>query len=196
MLKKRKRAPVKQIWIFDLEFYRIILDEAHKIRNSSTNFFKSMMRVPAERKLCLTGTPFVNRPSDIHSLLAFLGEEPLADKTTFTGFVVQPIMEAKEIGLSRLRTVMSHLALRRTKALVTATIQLVSKEVIVHHVELDQGFHASTHEVLYETARAAFLSLLRSDSKILFSNFYAFLTLVLRVRQSCCSGYLVPTRGP
>lgn len=81
MLKKRKRAPVKRTWIFDLEFYRIILDEAHKIRNSNTNFFKSMMRIPAERKLCLTGTPFVNRPSDIHSLLAFVGAEPLADKT-------------------------------------------------------------------------------------------------------------------
>jgi len=191
-LKKRKRAPVKKTWIFDLEFHRIILDEAHKIRNSNTNFFKSMMRIPAQRKLCLTGTPFVNRPSDIHSLLAFLDAQPLAEKSLFVGMVVKPIMEAKEIGLSRIRTMMSHLALRRTKALVDSSIQLVPKEVILRHVEFSEGFHATTHDVLYETARAAFISLLRSGTKHVFRNFYAFLVLVLRVRQSCCSGYLVP----
>jgi DNA repair protein RAD5 len=140
----------------------------------------------------LTGTPFVNRPSDIHSLLAFLGAEPLSDKGLFTRMIVQPIMEAKEIGLSRIRTMMSHLALRRTKVLVDSTIQLVPKEVVVRHLEFPEGFHQSTHEILYETARAAFTALLRSGSQKVFQNFYAFLVLVLRVRQSCCSGYLCP----
>lgn len=194
VLAKRKRAPVKKTWIFDIPFFRIILDEAHKIRNSETNFYKSMMMVPAQCKLCLTGTPFVNRPSDIHSLFAFLGSEPLSDKALFVQKVVQPIMEAKEIGLSRVRTMMSHLALRRTKAVVESTIQLVSKEVILRHVEFpEESFHRSAHEVLYDTARAAFVSLLQSEDKALvFKNFYAFLVLVLRVRQSCCSAYLVP----
>jgi SNF2 family DNA or RNA helicase len=226
MLKKRKRAPVKKTWIFDLPFHRIILDEAHKIRNSDTNYYKSMMLIPAQRKLCLTGTPFVNRPSDIHSLLAFLDAEPLSDKTLFVSFVTKPIMEAKEIGLARIRTMvsrscwllrlcnlrhffvaltyliqMSHLALRRTKAVVESTIELVPKEVVLRHVEFpEEGFHTSTHDILYSTARAAFISLLRSaeaerDNSTVYRNFFAFLVLVLRCRQSCCSGYLVPEQA-
>lgn len=193
MLKKRKRktAP-KTSWIFDLEFHRIVLDEAHIIRNSKTGFFQSVMKVPSERKLCLTGTPFVNKPADIHSLLAFLGAEPLNDKNTFALKVVQPILECKEIGLSRIRSMMGHVALRRTKALVESTIQLVPKEVLVRTVHWPEGFHKDVHDVFYETARAAFIGLLRGGSKKVFQNFYAFLALVMRVRQSCCHGGLVP----
>lgn len=48
--------------LLDVEFYRMILDEAHTVRNSSSKAFKAVMSIQTTKKLCLTGTPFVNRP--------------------------------------------------------------------------------------------------------------------------------------
>lgn len=88
---------------------------------------------------------------------------------------------------------LGHVALRRTKALVASTIQLVPKEVIVRTVHWPEGFHKNVHDGFYETARAAFIGLLQGGSKKVFQNFNAFLALVMRVRQSCCHGGLVPS---
>ena len=45
--------------IFDQLFHRIILDEAHTIRNSKTAYFASTNAIQATNKLCITGTPFI-----------------------------------------------------------------------------------------------------------------------------------------
>lgn len=54
-LKKQRKGP----FIFDIEFHRVILDEAHIVRSSSTGLWKAVMNLRTQRKLCLTGTPFV-----------------------------------------------------------------------------------------------------------------------------------------
>jgi len=58
--KSRKASPPKK-WIFDIPFFRIILDEAHIIRNSQTGRFNAVMAISAENKLALTGTPYINK---------------------------------------------------------------------------------------------------------------------------------------
>jgi SWI/SNF-related matrix-associated actin-dependent regulator of chromatin subfamily A3 len=121
MLKKRGRETFPKHWIFDLHFHRIVLDEAHNIRNSDTGMFKSTSRLSSEYKCATTATPFVNRPSDIHSLLAFLKADPLSDKKLFANFVMKPIMSHNLIGLSRIRTMMGQVALRRNKVRCIST---------------------------------------------------------------------------
>ena len=70
--KKPKKKRAKRESIFDVDFHRIVLDEAHTIRNSKTRGFKAVSLIKADRKLALTGTPFVNTADDIYSLLSFL----------------------------------------------------------------------------------------------------------------------------
>jgi SNF2 family DNA or RNA helicase len=43
--------------------------EAQQIRNAKTDFNKAVMSIDAKHKWALTGTPFVNKPDDIQSLL-------------------------------------------------------------------------------------------------------------------------------
>jgi SNF2 family DNA or RNA helicase len=52
---------------------RIILDEAHEIRNKKSKLFKSVCRVNATIKWIVTGTPVFNSMEDFVSLCAFLG---------------------------------------------------------------------------------------------------------------------------
>ena len=56
----------EELSIFDQEFHRIILDEAHTIRNSKTAYFQSTNEIQAAHKLCITGTPFIVSPDDLH----------------------------------------------------------------------------------------------------------------------------------
>jgi SWI/SNF-related matrix-associated actin-dependent regulator of chromatin subfamily A3 len=48
--------------LFDLLFFRVILDEAHQIRNPKSSTFRACAALQAERRWCLTGTPLTNRP--------------------------------------------------------------------------------------------------------------------------------------
>ena len=57
---KRKQS-TRKTWIFDISFYRVILDEAHNIRTGETTRFQSSMAIVAENKLAITGTPYVNK---------------------------------------------------------------------------------------------------------------------------------------
>jgi|TARA_B110000977_G_scaffold80864_2_gene108216 SNF2 family DNA or RNA helicase len=52
---------------------RIVLDEAHEIRNKKSKLFKSVNRIKAEIKWIVTGTPVFNSMEDFVSLCAFLG---------------------------------------------------------------------------------------------------------------------------
>jgi SNF2 family DNA or RNA helicase len=52
---------------------RIILDEAHYIRNPKGTVHKSLISLRGRCRWCLTGTPIQNYMKDIHSLLSFVG---------------------------------------------------------------------------------------------------------------------------
>lgn len=141
----------------------------------------------------LTGTPFVNRPTDIHSLLAFLGVEPLSNQSVFNRLVVNPIKERKEIGLKTIRATMAYVALRRNKHEVDKEIDLVDKEVQLRLITFPaESEHKKNYDILFTTARGYFLSVLGQGESEVFLRFMELLALVLRIRQSCCHFCLVP----
>ena len=51
---------------------RIILDEAHKIKNKDTKISKAMAKLRAKYRWCLTGTPVHNSIADLFGLIRFL----------------------------------------------------------------------------------------------------------------------------
>lgn len=57
-------------------WYRIILDEAQKIRNSKSTFFRMLKHIQSLRKWCITSTPYNNYVSDLMSICMFLNIEP------------------------------------------------------------------------------------------------------------------------
>jgi SNF2 family DNA or RNA helicase len=54
-------------------FDRVVLDEAHKIRNGDGQMAKEARRLNASIRWAVTGTPLVNSMKDVVSLLAFVG---------------------------------------------------------------------------------------------------------------------------
>ncbi|XP_022248336.1 SWI/SNF-related matrix-associated actin-dependent regulator of chromatin subfamily A containing DEAD/H box 1-like [Limulus polyphemus] len=55
-----------------MEFYYVIFDEAHMLKNMRSQRYQHLMRVKAKRRLLLTGTPLQNNLIELMSLLIFV----------------------------------------------------------------------------------------------------------------------------
>ncbi|EGF97149.1 uncharacterized protein MELLADRAFT_41305, partial [Melampsora larici-populina 98AG31] len=60
---------------FTTRWYRVVIDEAHVIRNE-TSSHAVLTSLESVNRLCLTGTPLHNRIGDLHMLFKFLHIKP------------------------------------------------------------------------------------------------------------------------
>ncbi|MBP02332.1 MAG: hypothetical protein CMM25_05950 [Rhodospirillaceae bacterium] len=58
---------------------RVILDEAHMIKNPKSSVCKAVMRLNVDKRWCATGTPVPNKIRDYKTLLTFVGIEDFQD---------------------------------------------------------------------------------------------------------------------
>ncbi|KAL3418209.1 DNA repair protein rad16 [Phlyctema vagabunda] len=64
--------------IHQIQFHRVILDEAHNIKQRTTGCAKACFALKADHKWCLSGTPLQNRIGEFFSLVRFLDIRPFA----------------------------------------------------------------------------------------------------------------------
>jgi SNF2 family DNA or RNA helicase len=186
---KKKKARTKGPSIFAQIFLRVILDEAHIIRNTKSRTFAGCSKLQATYRLCLTGTPLQNKPEDIRSLFAFLSVEPLGDRNIFRRAISQPIQNGDDVGIARLRTMMAHIALRRNKS----KLDLVEKTVELRSIAFPaDSAHKGIHDALFESAQIAFRATLSAGDDKALKNYMMILETLTRIRQACVSGCLVP----
>lgn len=113
----KNRGPMHQI-----KWERIVLDEAHVIRNHSTSAALACCKLKGVKRWALTGTPVQNKEMDIFSLLKFLRCSPFNELPIFKKWM----NTNTEGGRERLAGVLKPLLLRRTKAELQMQGELVS----------------------------------------------------------------------
>ena len=64
---------IRSVYIKETIWERIVLDEAHFIRNPKGTVHKNIVALKGRCRWCLSGTPIQNYMKDIHSLLSFVG---------------------------------------------------------------------------------------------------------------------------
>ena len=62
---------------------RVILDEAHTIKNPKSSVCKAVMSLNVDKRWCATGTPIPNKILDYKTLLTFVGVDDLKDIENF-----------------------------------------------------------------------------------------------------------------
>jgi SWI/SNF-related matrix-associated actin-dependent regulator of chromatin subfamily A3 len=188
--RKKKGAPKKKKAkngpsIVSKTFHRVILDEAHLIRNPKAKVYLACKELKAKYRLCLTGTPIQNKPVDIQSLFGFLQLPNLGDNRIFRRAITQPIQAGDPVGFARLRTTMAHLSLRRTKD----CLDLVEKTVELRLVEFGDSSHARIHDTLFNSVKHVFSAM---EDALATKHYMMILEALTRIRQACVSGCMVP----
>jgi SNF2 family DNA or RNA helicase len=108
--RKRGVYPLEEI-----AWFRVVLDEAHTIREQSTLAFKAVCRLQANRRWAVTGTPVQNKLEDLAALLAFLRLKPFDEKSKFLQYIIQPFKNADPEIVPKLRVLIDTITLRRLK---------------------------------------------------------------------------------
>ena len=74
----------------DFHFKLIILDEAQYVKNRTTNTFKAIKKLSAEKRLLLTGTPLENNIGDLWSLMDIANNNYFGNYKAFDTFYSEP----------------------------------------------------------------------------------------------------------
>lgn len=91
-------SPVKK-----MDWLRIILDEAHTIKNANAQQSRAVSNLKASCRWAVTGTPIQNGSFDLYSLMAFLRFEPFSIKSYWQSLIQRPLGQGNKKGLSRLQ---------------------------------------------------------------------------------------------
>ncbi|KAL0949077.1 hypothetical protein HGRIS_009172 [Hohenbuehelia grisea] len=76
---KRKGLIIKEPSpVHRISWNRVVLDEAHNIKERSTNTAKAAFELKSKYRWCLSGTPLQNRVGELYSLVRFLGGDPFS----------------------------------------------------------------------------------------------------------------------
>lgn len=65
------------------KFHRVILDEAHIIKNRTTKVSNGTHAIESKSRLCMTGTPLMNEAQELFSPIRFLRIKPYNDWAKF-----------------------------------------------------------------------------------------------------------------
>lgn len=105
----------------NINWYRLVLDEAHVIRNWSTKQFKAVSTISAHIRWCLSGTPIQNSLEDLGALVKFLQLPVLKEGNNFNTYITRKTMlavPAAKRDFENLRCLLGSICLRRNKGVL------------------------------------------------------------------------------
>lgn len=98
-----------------MNMFRIVLDEAHTIREQSAAQTQAIFKLNSQRKWSVTGTPIQNRLEDLFSVTKFLGLSPYDDRGQFGMHILSRFKTGDATVLASLRVLVDSFTLRRVK---------------------------------------------------------------------------------
>ncbi|CUS22868.1 LAQU0S07e01948g1_1 [Lachancea quebecensis] len=179
--------------LFSVEFFRIVIDEGHTIRNRNTRTSKSLMDLESSRRWILTGTPIINRLDDLYSLIKFMRLEPWSQVGYWKTFVSDPFEKKNyKSAFDVVSSILEPVILRRTKLMRDVDgkrlVELPPKEVIIEKVSFNKSEDALYQYFLNRAENSVKEGLDRGD---LLKKYSTILVHILRLRQVCCHSDLL-----
>ena len=183
--------------LFSVDFFRVILDEAHFIKNRQSKTAKACYEISAQHRWVLTGTPIVNRLEDLFSLVHFLRVEPWSNFSFWKTFITVPF-ESKDFirALDVVQTVLEPLVMRRTKDMQTpegeALVPLPPRTIDIEEIELSKQ-EREVYDYIFTRAKRTFNATMEAGT--LLKSYTTIFAQILRLRQSCCHPVLTRNKA-
>ncbi|CAN7027350.1 unnamed protein product [Brassica rapa subsp. trilocularis] len=179
-----------------IDWYRIVLDEAHTIKSWKTQAAKATFELSSHCRWCLTGTPLQNKLEDLYSLLCFLHVEPWCNWAWWNKLIQKPYENGDPRGLKLIKAILRPLMLRRTKETRdkegSLILELPPTDVKVIECEQSEG-ERDFYTALFKRSKVQFDQFV-AQGRVLH-NYANILELLLRLRQCCNHPFLVMSRA-
>lgn len=188
----------KKSGIFALNWLRIILDEAHTIKNRNAKATQAACALDAKFRWCLTGTPMQNNLDELQSLIKFLRIKPFDDLAVWRDQISRPLANGRGgLAIQRLQVYLKAFMKRRTKEVLKGNQDNEDEETEGGEKKRSNGFKIVKREVIrvdaefmpgemnfYKRLEARTENSLEQmmGSKL---DYAGALVLLLRLRQSC-----------
>lgn len=208
------------------KFHRVVLDEAHNIKDRQAGTSRAVFMIDANYRLCLSGTPLQNRIGELYSLLRFLRVDPFSlyfctkceckstewlverQKCLFCGHVamqhvnyfnhsllkhIQRIEGHTDFAMMRMRLLLSHIMLRRTKVERADDLGLPPRVVTVRRDFFNEE-EKDLYSSIFSDSKRQFSTYVNSG--VVLNNYANIFTLITRMRQIADHPDLVLRRKP
>ncbi|KAK4444372.1 SNF2 family N-terminal domain-containing protein [Podospora aff. communis PSN243] len=142
---RKNKGNAQSSVLFSTRWKRLVLDEAHVIRNSNSQMARSIQEINAKCRWAVTGTPIQNRLKDFPALLKFLQVDPYSNQRDFDRDISHLLKtEQVDEARKRLQRLSRCLLLRRPQG----TVQLPPRT----DLECEVAFSPAERE-LYDSIR-------------------------------------------
>nr|XP_033778251.1 chromodomain-helicase-DNA-binding protein 5 isoform X9 [Geotrypetes seraphini] len=133
LLTSYELITIDQAILGSIEWACLVVDEAHRLKNNQSKFFRVLNSYKIDYKLLLTGTPLQNNLEELFHLLNFLTPERF---NNLDGFLEEFADISKEDQIKKLHDLLGPHMLRRLKADVFKNMP--AKTELIVRVELSQ----------------------------------------------------------
>jgi len=184
-----------------VHWYRVILDEAHSIKNRSAKMTKAAYRLDAVYRWCLTGTPMQNNLDELQSLICFLRIKPYCTMANWKEQIGGPMKNGRGgLAMKRLQYFLKAFMKRRTKEVLKKEGGLnfgkagtqrdgegasTGFKIVARNVETIVAEFDVYERELYDKLAARTEKSLENMMGASKTDYIGALVLLLRLRQTC-----------
>ncbi|EZF32352.1 hypothetical protein H109_04231 [Trichophyton interdigitale MR816] len=123
-----------------MNMFRIVLDEAHIIREQNAAQSQAIFQLNAQRRWSVSGTPIQNRLEDLGAVLKFLRLSPYDQRGRFAAHIVSPFKTENPSAITNLRVLVDSFTLRRVKDRINLPARH-DKTVMLTFTEQEKRLH-------------------------------------------------------
>uniref|UniRef100_A0A673B7H8 Transcription termination factor 2 n=1 Tax=Sphaeramia orbicularis TaxID=375764 RepID=A0A673B7H8_9TELE len=153
-------VPPRSAPLMRIAWARIILDEAHNIKNPKAQTSMAVCQLRARARWAVTGTPIQNNLLDMYSLLKFLRCSPFDEYKLWKA----QVDNGSKRGRERLNILTRSLLLRRTKNQLDSTgkplVSLPDRTCQIHQLKLSEDEQA-VYDVVFAQSRSTLQNYLK-----------------------------------
>ncbi|GIM15480.1 hypothetical protein Vretimale_18260, partial [Volvox reticuliferus] len=154
-LRHEKKYSVPESPLLQVQWHRLVMDEAQMVGGSYSNVVQMASRIEATHRWCVTGTPIgAGGLYDILGLLCVLKYKPYDDASVFKHLIADPYRTGTPEGHSRLASLIKPIMWRNSKAVAAQDHPLPRRVLQEAHLRFSAAEQTFYDVILDETRKA------------------------------------------